>query len=156
MVCQHDVECDCYHQGKEASLWEMINALRAGHAPDCGCDPCYAARSVISGFIFKRKVPPESSGNPWVCNTLKLAEDFVFQVVRVTVHAQVTQRLSAAAVSVDEVLVHRECAAIAESLLRPSDASQEWVGYIVRTMQSAGDAGAAWADGLIAGLAKSE
>ena len=151
MACDHGHTCQCYAHGKDDAFWEVINALRAGHPPDCGCTPCYAARAAVSVYISKRKVPPATSANPWVCATLELAQNFFYQMVRGAVHKQITQRLSEAAVQVDEDMIMEQCGRITTDLLQPYTISQEWVGLMVRMMKSASDEGMAWADGRIAG-----
>ena len=50
-VCDHDEPCGCYvegyFQGKDKAHLEVRKVLAAGHAADCGCEPCRTVREVL-------------------------------------------------------------------------------------------------------------
>ena len=157
MPCEHGETCtNCYEQGKYDAYFDFINAMRVGHPADCGCDPCYSARAFIYIHSWQRCAPVEKADNPWVNSILKSTDHFVHHMIQVTVRRLIADALAAspeAALLVNEDQIVEKCERIAQRLTSPpNDVSRQWVGHLVRMMDSAVDAGDEWVDELVRGV----
>jgi len=97
-VCDHDEPCACYvegyTQGKDKAHFEVRNSLDAGHARDCGCEPCLTARHVMrQWFATQHKI----TGDPSLGEALEgVAYDYITNILSETARAHIINVLSEA------------------------------------------------------------
>ena len=95
-VCDHDEPCAChvvgYTQGKDKAHFEVRNALDAGHAQDCGCEPCLTARHVMHRWFATQH---ETAGDPSLGEALEgVAYDYITNILSGTARAEMIRVLS--------------------------------------------------------------
>ncbi|MYE41251.1 MAG: hypothetical protein F4X27_13655 [Chloroflexi bacterium] len=95
-VCDHDEPCACYvegyTQGKDKAHFEVRNSLDAGHARDCGCEPCLTARHVMRQWFATQH---EMAGDPSLGEALEgVAYDYITNIPSGTAHTHMISVLS--------------------------------------------------------------
>ena len=95
-VCDHDEPCACYvegyAQGKDKAHFEVRGVLDAGHADDCGCEPCNTAREVLRRWFA---MGHETAGDPSMATTLEqVAQDYITNLIEATAYADMVRVLS--------------------------------------------------------------
>ncbi len=95
-VCDHDEPCACYvegyAQGKDKAHFEVRNALDAGHAQDCGCEPCLTARSIMRRWFATQH---ETTGDPSLGEALEgVAYNYIANILSETARDEMISVLS--------------------------------------------------------------
>ena len=95
-VCDHDEPCACYvegyTQGKDKAHFEVRNSLDAGHAQDCGCEPCLTARHVMRRWFATQH---EMTGGPSLGEALEgVAYDYIANILSETARDEMISVLS--------------------------------------------------------------
>ena len=95
-VCDHDEPCGCYvegyAQGKDKAHFEVRGVLDAGHAQDCGCEPCLTAREVLHRWFATQH---EAAGDPAMGGALEeVAYNYIANILSETARDEMISVLS--------------------------------------------------------------
>ena len=95
-VCDHEDPCGCYAegyaQGKNKAHFEIRGVLDAGHADDCGCEPCLTSREVLHRWFATGY---ERTGDPSLVPAIEeVAQDYITKLIEAAAYAEMVRVLS--------------------------------------------------------------